>query len=133
MSDAPNAEPDKKMLLGCQLIVYRALLKKGWIDKTCDPVKIMPAAFFRRPRPQDQDGISVAHSCDVVEYLGGFKSAFGAASLHVGRIRDIGIDVIPDEPGHAAIPGVPYQEDDILLAESLASDLAAQSRPFLIL
>ena len=121
------------MLLDCQLIVNRALLKKGWIDKTSNPVKIMPAAFFRRPRPQDQDGISVAHSCDVEEYLNGFNSKFGAASLHVGRIRNIGIDVVPDAPGHAAISGIPYTSDDLLLAESFASDLAAQSRPFLIL
>ena len=41
--------------LPCSRIVYRAMLRKSWID----PVTglILPIAFYRRPPPKDDDGV----------------------------------------------------------------------------
>jgi hypothetical protein len=46
----------------------------------------------------------------------------------VGRIRDLGLDVVPDSPDHAYITGLPLQDDDPLNAERLARLLAGQAR-----
>ena len=117
-------------ILPCSAIVFRAVLRPGWVDK--DSGKVMPAAFFRRHPPKDTLGISVGHSCDVQSYLRQFNKSHGAMTLHVGRIRDVGLDVIPDGPTgipcHAVITGAPYPGDDTLRAESLALDLARQAR-----
>ncbi|MBI3469570.1 MAG: hypothetical protein HY000_41745 [Planctomycetes bacterium] len=49
-------------------------------------------------------------------------------SLHVGRLRDIGLDVVPDEPQHANITNLPYPQDDPVTAERLAGLIARQAR-----
>jgi hypothetical protein len=56
------------------------------------------------------------------------KRCYGVVSLHVGRVRDLGLDVVVDEAPHANITGLPRQTDDVLRAERLASQLAKQAR-----
>jgi hypothetical protein len=93
------------------------------------------AAFIADP-DKDEDGLSVNVSArtNLEAWLGGFNSSFGAASLHTGRVRTLGLDVIQSEidlheaPDHAVITGLPFQDDDPDRAEYLASQLARMSR-----
>ncbi len=111
--------------LPCNTVVFRALTRKRWIDPAM--MRILPAAFVRRPEPQDEDGLSVniesPQSC-----VAALNSSFGVGSLHVGRVRDLALDVEVDNAPHAAIKGVPREADDQAKAEWLASQLAKQAR-----
>jgi hypothetical protein len=99
--------------------------RKNWIDRQSQCV--LPAAFFRRPPPKDEVGLSVdlqsACSC-----AGTQRDCYGVVSLHVGRVRDLGLDVVPDSPPHGNITGLPRQADDRARAEHLASQLAKHAR-----
>jgi len=99
--------------------------RKGWID--CDNQRVQPAAFFRRPAPRDEEGLSVdtnsARSCHQT-----LNKCHGVVSLHVGRVRDLSLDVVADAPTHANIDGLPRREDNPAEAERLASRLAKQAR-----
>lgn len=112
-------------VLECSAIVFRAMARKNWVDRTTN--RILPAAFMRRPAPKDDDGLSVdvasAESC-----RGSLREVFGVASLHVGRIRDLGLDVVVDEAPHANIVDLPRASHDRTQAERLASQLARQAR-----
>jgi hypothetical protein len=111
--------------LPCSAVVYRAMSRKGWIDQTGHCV--LPAAFVRRPPPADGSGLSVdidsPGSCHK-----SLKKCHGVVSLHVGRVRDLRLDVVVDDSPHANITGVPRQEEDRDKAEHLASLLAQQAR-----
>ena len=115
---APNA-----IELSCSKIVYRAMARKDWIDFNAN--RVLPGAFLRRPN--DDDGLSVdiasPQSC-----ANALSKCHGVASLHVGRIRDIGLDVEVDDPPHASIKKLPRPSDDAAEAEHKASQLAKQAR-----
>jgi hypothetical protein len=111
--------------LPCSTIVFRAMLRKRWLD----PVSrtILPAAFVRRDPPADDDGLSVdVHS--PASCAAPFHACFGVGSLHVGRIRDLLLDVDVDAAPHANITGLPRPAEDRARAEWLASQLAKQAR-----
>ncbi|MBN3899214.1 MAG: hypothetical protein HWQ41_29260 [Nostoc sp. NOS(2021)] len=105
-------------------VVYRALLRKQWIDEDTNRVKA-DAYFLRASEP----GLSVnlASVCSPEECAGLFRKCYGIASLEVGRIREIGLDVEQDLVNHANIVGLPYREDNLALAERLAGLLAKRS------
>jgi hypothetical protein len=111
--------------LECGVIVFRAMPRKNWFDPATQCVS--PAAFLRRPSPKDEKGLSVdvvsPGSCASV-----LRDCYGVLSLHVGRMRDLGLNVVIDESPHANITGVPRSADDQTLAERLASQLAKQAR-----
>ena len=113
--------------LTCSKIVYRAMTRKSWVNRTTEQPTILPSAFIRRPPPSDDDGLSMdilsAESCTAP-----FRESFGSASLHVGRIRDLGLDVVVDNPPHACITGLPLSSDDLAKAERLAGQLARLAR-----
>ena len=119
--------------LPCETIVHRAALRQNCIDS--DTSEITSATFIRRPGV-DADGLSVdlAFYRSAGTFAATFKRCRAVVSLHIGRIRTLGLDVKPDEPpdpdnlSHASIVGVPYREDDPEEAERLASALARQSR-----
>jgi hypothetical protein len=111
--------------LACEQIVFRALTRRGWVDPMSK--RILPAAFFRRPSPKDDDGLSV-DTKSAESSISQFNTCFGAASLHVGRIRNLNLDVLPDSADHANIVGVPRQAEDAAQAEWFASQLAKQAR-----
>lgn len=99
--------------------------RKDWIDPKSK--RILPGAFILRPAPKDDDGLSVdissPQSCVSV-----LNKSYGVGSLHVGRIRSLGLDVIVDEDPHALIKGLPRDTEDRAKAEWLASQLAKQTR-----
>lgn len=105
-------------------VVYRALLRKQWIDEDTNRVKA-DAYFLRASEP----GLSVnlASVCSPEECAGLFRKCYGIASLEVGRIREIGLDVEQDLVNHANIVGLPDREDNLALAERLAGLLAKRS------
>ena len=111
--------------LPCSAIVYRAMSRKAWIDREAH--RILPAAFIPRPPPADESGLSVniqsPRSCHET-----LRKCHGVASLHVGRVRDLRLDIVVDGSPHANITGLPRQEDDRTEAEHLASLLAQQAR-----
>ncbi|NER35921.1 MAG: hypothetical protein F6J93_18360 [Oscillatoria sp. SIO1A7] len=112
--------------LGDGEIVYRALLRKQWLDRNTGEVS--PDAYFLR-KSKNEQGLSVrmASACTPEEFAARFRNCYGIASLKVGGIRSLGLDVIPDSPSHAQILGLPYREDDRNRADRLAELLAKQS------
>ena len=111
----------------CSAIVYRALLRKRWIDR--DTNRVTSSAYILR-KEQSESGLSVriARNCTPEQCAAKFRNCYGVASLHVGRIRDLGLDVVPDSPSHAQILGLPDPEYDLHGAEKFALLLAKQSR-----
>ena len=111
--------------LSCNTVAFRAISRKAWVNGVSRAV--LPAAFFRRPHPKDEVGISVdvvsAQSCESV-----LKETFGAASLLVGHVRDIGLDIQVDELPHANIVGAPRGDENPAGAERVASQLAKLAR-----
>lgn len=110
--------------LPCKSVVYRAL-RKRWVDE--DTGKIKADAFFLRP---NESGISVniAETCSPQESAKSLNKCSAIASLHVGRVRQLGLDVVQDSRTHANLTGLPYQDDNLAEAERLAGLLAKQSR-----
>jgi hypothetical protein len=84
--------------LACEKIVFRAMARKQWIDPITRHV--LSAAFLLRPSPKDDDGLSVdiesAKSC-----ASALSKCHGVASLQVGYLRTLGLDVAVDEVPHA--------------------------------
>ena len=105
-------------------IVYRALLRKQWIDEETGRVKA-DAYFLRSTEP----GLSVnlASVCSPEQCSRFFRRCYGVASLEVGRVREIGLDVEQDSANHANIVGLPHRDNDLALAERLAGLLAKRS------
>jgi hypothetical protein len=115
--------------LPCQTIVFRALRSKSWIDEANH--RATADAFRRRSRENggDDDGLSV-NLRSIEACRAALKKCQGVVSLHVGRVRDIGLEVRsdPEDADHALIVGLPYPEDDPDTLETLAEALAEQSR-----
>lgn len=108
----------------CSQIVYRAATGSDWIKQG----KIKKQAFYRRPN-HDPNGLSCAPTeADCTRHL--IRPTHGTITLHVGRVRDIGLDIVPSDPTHANIVGVPYRDDaNRALATYLAERLAEVARP----
>ncbi|KYC43772.1 hypothetical protein WA1_00990 [Scytonema hofmannii PCC 7110] len=83
-------------------------------------------AYFLR---DSEPGLSVhlASVCSPEQCAGFFRKCYGVASLEVGRVREIGLDVEQDSINHANIVGLPNREDNLAEAERLAGLLAKQS------
>lgn len=113
--------------LPCNAIVYRALMKKRWIDE--DTEEVLADAFLLR-KDRGEIGVSVnpATTCSPQACANKFKRCTAVASLHVGKVRDLGLDVIQNRSDHAHIIGLPYPEDNEAEWEKLADLLANQSR-----
>jgi hypothetical protein len=71
-------------------------------------------------------GLSVNYDLTPARCQAGFNCTYGVASLTVENVTTLNLQVIPDEPHHANITGIPYKEDDPLRAEALASELASR-------
>lgn len=116
------------MALPCNAILYRLVLRSGWFDPD-DPLRVQPDAFFKRPT--DVDGLSVfrADQIGIDECLCQLK-CFGAVSLHVGTLRDLGLEVIEDNADgrKALITNLPFENPGNAQEEKLAGDVARTSR-----
>jgi hypothetical protein len=129
MNEMPSDVTAGLVELPCSCLVYRAILRKTWIDE--DTGHLKSAAFIRRPGPGgDVGGLSVgiAATYPLNGFISSFKKCYAVVSLHVGRVRNIGLDVKPDSYTHANIIGLPYAGDDPAEAERFAGLLAKQSR-----
>ncbi len=106
-------------------IVYRALLRKQWIDE--DTGKVKADAYFLRV---NELGLSVnlASVCSPIQCAELFRKCYGIASLEIARVREIGLDVEQDSLNHANIRGLPYREDNLAETERFAGLLAKQSQ-----
>ena len=111
--------------LSCSAIVYRAMARRKWIDGQLH--QVLPAAFKLRSAPKDPQGLSVdtesPRSCHKT-----LRECFGVVSLHVGRVRDQGLDVVVDESPHANVTGLPREAENRTESERLASLLSRQAR-----
>jgi hypothetical protein len=105
--------------------VYRALLRKQWIDE--DTGRVKADAYFLRV---NERGLSVnlASACSAQQCSELFRKCYGVASLEVKGVREVGLDVEQDSVNHANVVGLPYREDDLAEAERLAGLLARQSQ-----
>ncbi len=107
-------------------IVYRALIKKRWVNE--DTSEVLPDAFFlRKDKCETGVSVNIAAVCSPEDCAARFKCKF-VASLQVETVRDLGLDVVQDKPNHANINGLPYRDDDLAEALRLASLLARQSK-----
>ena len=112
--------------LPCNEIVYRALMNKKWINE--DTGQIRPSAFFlRKHRGETGLSVNISTVCSPEDCAERFRCK-AVASLHVGSVRNLGLDIVQDMPTHANITGLPYREDNLAEAERLAGLLAKQSR-----
>jgi hypothetical protein len=76
---------------------------------------------------KDKHGISVSRTAENCAD-GLDDPTFGKITLHVGRIRTLNLDVVPDTPTHANIVEVPTREENDQLARTIAEDLADMAR-----
>lgn len=121
-SDRSDFEP-----LPNKAIVYRALLRKPWINE--DTGLVQSEAYYLRKNKNEQGiSVNIASACSPEQCAARFKKCYGVARLEVGGIRELGLDVIPDSMSHAEIAGLPYEEDDPKMADLLADLLAQQSQ-----
>ncbi len=128
MSEASGGE---RPPLHCGTLVYRAV-RRSWLDPDAEGGALLPDAFLR-VRPSDEQGLSVAGSLD--EARAALSNPAAVVSLHVGRIRDLGLDVIadplPQVPGstHAVLVNLPQGDGpERYRARWLAGRLARMSR-----
>ena len=90
-------------------------------------MKELSEAFFLRADEVDS-GLSVNWNMTPEQARDQFDKCYGTVSLHVGRVRTLNLDVVPDEPTHANLTGLPYKESEPREAERLANLLAQQAR-----
>jgi hypothetical protein len=127
MSDLVGEITPEFAPLQCNTIVHRALIKRDWINE--DTLQVRPNAFFLR-QDKGEIGVSVniAAVCSPQDCVSRFRKCRAVASLHVGHVRDLGLDIIQDKYNHANIIGLPYREDNLAEAQRLGGLLAKQSR-----
>jgi hypothetical protein len=112
--------------LPCSAIVYRAL-KKRWLNEDTGGIKA--DAFLLRERDLESGlSVNIATTCSPQQCATIYDRCSAVASLHVGRVRDLGLDVVPDSETHANIQGLPYGENNLAEVERFAGLLAKQSR-----
>jgi len=129
MIPLPEANEDWGDTLPCSTLLHRGARKSTWLNP--DEDQFLPVAFELRPYENDLSVDRVALRSQE-EAKTGLDPCHGLATLHTGRIRDLGLDVIPDaladNPAHAKIIGLPSQEEDLAQAQFFATQLARQSR-----
>jgi len=121
-SNATDLEP-----LPDRAIVYRALLRKQWIDENTGRVSLN-AYYLRKKKNEMGLSVRIASVCTPSECADRFRNCYGVVSLQVGSIRELGLDVVLDSQSHGQIVGLPYREDDRTTADRLADSLASLSQ-----
>jgi len=115
--------------LPCEEILFRFITSRRCLDP--DTKKIKAEAYLRRERDTDGLSVYIASRTDLEKRLSAWKTTFGVDSLHTGRVRTLGLDVVQkaaDPPDHALIVGLPLPSENLALAERLAGALASMSR-----
>jgi len=129
MIPLPEANDGSGDRLPCSVLLYRGARSSTWLNP--DEDQFLPVAFLRRPSENDLS-VDIVALRSQEEAKTGLDPCHGLATLHTGRIRDLGLDVIPDaladNPAHAKIVGLPAQAADLAQAQFFATQLARQSR-----
>ena len=116
----------------CQEIIFRAILKPGWID---DNGNINANAFIRdSARHPDGLFVNMKSNTDVECWPANFNKSLGVDSLHTGRVRNLKLEIgqkledLSSGGGHALIVGLPSVDEDPKMVEDLATQLVKMSR-----
>lgn len=91
-----------------------------------DERKELKQAFMLR-QDERQSGLSVNFDCSAEQCRDQFKKSYGVVTLVVRDVNDLGLEVVPDQPHHANIHGIPHKDDDPETAEHLANSLAQRA------
>jgi hypothetical protein len=124
----------------CETIVYRQIRRKDWYDPD-DDSKVMAEAFMRR-RPTnrkdgtmdlgDDDGLSVYDSFCIQRKacMEDSDSCHGLATLHVGTLRNLGLNVIRDSTDNRKIliTNMPLTNPNDEQHETLLESVARSAR-----
>lgn len=96
--------------------LLRVLAKQKWL------VDLYEAFLLRT----NETGLSVFFGCTPVESvaLSHLNRSFGVAGIFAQSVIDLELTVVPDEPRHANIEGLPHKQTDPSRAEWLARRLA---------
>lgn len=122
-----DENPQAVRLPSCQ-ILFRALPYPDLIRRSDGKHKHQ--TFMLRP---NEDGLSLFTSIEACK--GEFDSPiFGVRSLHIGQLREYGLDVFLDSPAHGNIKyangnNIPSKNQDHSRAFQVADDLMDRSRP----
>jgi hypothetical protein len=120
--------------------MYRQIRKKDWYDPD-DESKVMAEAFMRRrpfvrkdgtENPGDDDGLSLYDSFRVQrqECIEDSNSCYGLATLHVGTLRNLGLNVIrdPKDVRKLLVPNMPLTNPGNADEEALLESVARSAR-----
>ena len=82
----------------------------------------------------DSDGLSVfkVDSCSAEEVIAEFNTCYGLATLHIGRLRDLGLRVVADPKNSrkVLITDLPLESDSSAHAQWLAEQAAKTAKIF---
>jgi hypothetical protein len=97
--------------------LLRALLRNSELT---DP----RTAFFIRNSERDT-GLSVNFDLtpDDCRAQACFEKTYGVRSLLVQSVRELDLEIVPDDAHHANVKGIPHIDDDPMRAEFLAGQL----------
>jgi len=119
--------------VGIRALVPQDILLRAL--RNAKDVKELSFAFMLRDNER-ATGLSVNFDQTPAQCQAGFRCTYGVASLTVQSVADaasetnqalqtdLALQVVPDEPNHANITGVPHKDDNPVCAERLASELA---------
>ena len=107
--------------LECPTIVFRAVQR----SRDTPPQGILAGAFIRYPKDIGGLSIDVLGPKSCVSVL---NKHYGAASLHVGRVRTLSLEAVVDNYPHGLITGLPFRDDNTAEAEHFADMLAEMAR-----
>lgn len=71
---------------------------------------------------------SISVNFSIEQSLSALRNCEGVASLNVGEIRQLGLNVVRDSSSHGSIIGLPYRENNRPRADEVALLLARQSQ-----
>ena len=103
--------------------IYRAVLRKDWIDPYTNTVDAK-AFMLRFKRNPPETTISTAPSrSEAINVIRSGKT-FGVIEIKVKDIRELGLNVVQDSQTHISIIGIPCDEQNV---KDYAIKLAAKS------
>jgi hypothetical protein len=88
-----------------------------------DTGQVKADAYFLRAKGPGLS-VNLASQCSAQKCAETFRKCYGVASLNVGDVQEIGLNVEQDSVNHANVVGLPHREDDLAEAERLAGLLA---------
>jgi hypothetical protein len=111
MTGAMPPLPDQ--LVGNETL-FRALRTRAELDDK-------RRAFLLRAK---DTGLSVKYNCTADDCENELQTSYGCLSVVANQVVQLGLQVVPDEPTHANIEGVPHESDDPDRAMLIAGQLS---------